>query len=227
MIYLSIDIETTGLNSENHQILSIGVIVEDTTNILPFNIIPKFHCAIVREDIVGGLFALNMNKELIQTINNWNIADKEGKAKIESETGMIFCKEDEVVKHLFRFLFLNSVLDKSLYEFSPDGRVEVYEGVTFPLITSTTPISHLNVSGKNFATFDKSFLEKLPRWKQVFKVRQRIIDPTVFFTDWTTDEFLPNLTTCKQRAKTGGEVTHDAIDDAWDIIELLRTQYVK
>lgn len=225
MIYCGIDIETTGLSPENHQILSIGVIVEDTTKKLPFEEIPKFHCAIVREEIVGELFALNMNKELIQTINNWNITDKDGKVKIESETSMIFCKEGEVVQHLFRFLFRCNVLDKLLYDWTLDKQIEVVDGVSYPALKSNITKSHLTVAGKNFATFDKLFLEKLPRWNQVFKIRQRIIDPTILFTDWKNDESLPGLITCKERAKIGGEVTHNAIEDAWDVVELMRTQY--
>lgn len=225
MIYCAIDIESSGLNPEKHQILSVGVVVEDTTKKLPFHEIPKFHCAIVREEIVGGLFALNMNRDLIQTINNWNVCDTLGKKEIENKTGMIFCKEDEVVEHLFRFLFRNNVLDKSLYQFDTNKMIEVVDGVSYPSLRSNIVKSHLTVAGKNFGTFDKLFLERLPRWNQVFKIRQRIIDPTILFTDWDNDESLPNLTTCKQRAKTGGEVTHSAVEDAWDVIELLRTQY--
>jgi len=225
MKYLSIDIETTGLNPENHQILSIGVIVEDTTKKSPFHEIPKFHCAIVREDIVGGLFALNLNRDLIQTINAWNSGCDDTKQGIEKETGIVFCKENEVVQHLFRFLFRNNILDKSLYEFKTNQTIELFNDVSYPVLNSNITKSHLTVAGKNFGTFDKLFIEKLPRWQQVFKIRQRIIDPTILFTDWTNDEALPNLTTCKERAKTGGEVTHDAIDDAWDVIQLMRTQY--
>lgn len=225
MKYLSIDIETTGLSPENHQILSIGVIVEDTTKKLPFHEIPKFHCAIVREDITGGLFALNLNRNLIATINDWNTSDEVGKKQIEEATNMIFCKEDEVVQHLFRFLYKHNVLDSSLYQFDINKMVEVVDGVSYPILKSNITKSHLTVAGKNFGTFDKLFIEKLPRWQQVFKIRQRIIDPTILFTNWINDEALPNLTTCKERAKTGGEVTHDAIDDAWDVIQLMRTQY--
>lgn len=225
MKYLSIDIETTGLDSEKHQILSIGVIVEDTTKKLPFNEIPKFHCAIVREEIVGGLFALNLNKDLISIITDWNTSDELGKKQIEDATDMIFCKEDEVVQYLFRFLFKHNVLDKSLYDWNINKQIEVVDGVSYPSLRSNITKSHLTIAGKNFGTFDKLFIEKLPRWQQVFKIRQRIIDPTVLFTDWINDDALPNLTTCKERAKTGGEVTHDAIDDAWDVIELMRTQY--
>lgn len=225
MRYLSIDIETTGLDPEKHQILSIGVIIEQTTKKLPFNEIPKFHCAIVREEIVGGLFALNLNKDLIVTINDWNTSNEIGKKQIEDATGMIFCKEDEVVQYLFRFLFKHNVLDESLYQFDKNKVIEVIDGVSYPTLRSNITKSYLTIAGKNFGTFDKLFIEKLPRWQQVFKIRQRIIDPTVLFTDWINDDALPNLTTCKERAKTGGEVSHNAIEDAWDVIELMRTQY--
>jgi len=210
---------------ENHQILSVGVIVEDTENKLPFEEIPKFHCAIVDEELRGSLFALNLNKDLISAINEWNISNSDTRKKIEEKTGMIFCKKDEVCEHLFRFLYRNSILDSSVYTPELNKMVIMHEGEIYPAITRVNKSSQLNVAGKNFATFDKLFLEQLPRWKQLFKVRQRIIDPTVLFTNWKEDEALPNLTTCKSRANTGGEVTHDALEDAWDVIQLLRTQY--
>ena len=43
MKYISIDIETTGLDPENCQILSIGAVIEDTLNQLPFEELPTFH----------------------------------------------------------------------------------------------------------------------------------------------------------------------------------------
>jgi len=225
MIYCSIDIETSGLNPEKHQILSVGVIVENTAKKLPFKEIPKFHCAIVREEIVGGLFALDLNRDLIRNINHWNTSNDEVKKYIESETGMIFCKEEEVVQHLFRFLYRYGVLDSSFYLQDFERQIEFINGICYPSLKSNIAKSHLTVAGKNFGTFDKLFIEKLPRWQQVFKIRQRIIDPTILFTDWKNDEALPNLTTCKERVKTGGEVTHDALLDAFDVIELMRTQY--
>ncbi len=225
MKYLSLDIETTGLSSENDQILSLGIIVEDTTKKLPFEEIPKFHVAIVRERIEGDLFAINLNKDLLQTINTWKGSDSEGKKAIEELSGMKFIREEEVSTSLFNFLFINGLLDESLYNPLSNNNVQIIDGHMIPMIGLRTPVSYLNVAGKNVATFDKLFVEKLPRWKQFFKIRQRIIDPTVFFTNWNEDDQLPNLTTCKERAGTGSEVTHDAIDDAWDIVQLLRTQY--
>jgi hypothetical protein len=52
-----------------------------------------------------------------------------------------------------------------------------------------------------------------------------MIDPSILFANWSADETMPSLYECKQRAKIDGIVTHDALEDAWDVIQLLRTQY--
>ena len=77
------------------------------------------------------------------------------------------------------------------------------------------------------ATFDKLFLERLPRWKQLIKIRQRIIDPSVLYVNWESDSSLPSMSECKVRAGLPGMVTHNAVEDAWDVIELLRNTYKK
>jgi hypothetical protein len=43
--------------------------------------------------------------------------------------------------------------------------------------------------------------------------------------DWNNDDSVPNLKTCKERCDISGEVTHDALEDAWDVIQILRTKY--
>jgi hypothetical protein len=103
--------------------------------------------------------------------------------------------------------------------------VKIENGKSYPALTSKTKPVSINVAGKNFASFDKLFLERLPRWQQVIRIRQRMIDPSVIFTNWKDDDTLPNLQTCKERAKIEGIVTHNALEDAWDVIQLLRTQY--
>jgi len=69
------------------------------------------------------------------------------------------------------------------------------------------------------------FLQQLPWWQKLIRTRQRVLDPAILFVDWKNDESLPSLTTCKQRAGISGIVTHDALDDAWDVIETLRVTY--
>jgi hypothetical protein len=80
----------------------------------------------------------------------------------------------------------------------------------------------INVAGKNFGTFDKPFLEKLPSWGSHIRIRSRIIDPSVYFVDWKKDDSLPSLNTCKQRAFIDGEVSHNALEDAIDVIKVIR-----
>jgi len=226
MIYISIDTETTGLNPETCQLLSFGAIVEDTEKKLSFEEIPKFHCAILRgeRDILQGeLYALNMNRDLIEKITMYATArDQDEKNDLVHMTGMKFLREEEVTKAFFHFLIDAGAITP---EFDYMKTIEVVNGKTYPALTTKMKPFHLNVAGKNFHSGDQTYIERLPRWKQIFRIRHRHIDPSVLFVDWKNDESMPNLKVCKERAKVDGIVTHDALEDAWDVVQLLRTQY--
>ena len=226
MIYISIDTETTGLNPETCQLLSFGAIVEDTEKKLPFEEIPKFHCAILRgeRDILQGeLYALNMNKDLIEKITYYSTAkDQDEKNDLVQMTGMQFLREEEVAKAFFHFLIDSGAITP---DFDYMQMVEVVNGKTYPALTTKMKPFHLNVAGKNFHSGDQTYIERLPRWKQIFRIRSLHIDPTILFVDWKNDEHMPSLSKCKERAKIDGIVTHDALEDAWDVVQLLRTQY--
>jgi oligoribonuclease (3'-5' exoribonuclease) len=225
MLYLSIDVETTGLEKDRYQILSIGAILEDTTKKLSFEEIPKFHVAILHNEITGSPFALNMNKKIIEAIVQYQTAkDQDEKNDLVQMTGMHFYQEDQVVEGFYRWLYDNGVVEFDMEKFKSQ-MVKLENGKAYPMLTSKMKPVTINVAGKNFASFDKHFLERLPRWQQVIRIRQRIIDPSVIFTNWTDDKAIPSLYECKQRAKIEGIVTHDALEDAWDVIQLLRTQY--
>ena len=226
MKYISIDVETTGLEKDRYQILSIGAILEDTEKKLSFDEIPKFHAAILHNEITGSPYAINMNKKIIEAISQYQSSkDQDEKNHLVQTTGMQFYQEDQVVEAFYRWLYDNDLVDKMGLVSSGQMVVKGENGKMYPMLNrSVKPVS-INVAGKNFASFDKHFLERLPRWQQVIRVRQRMIDPSVIFTNWNEDETLPNLFTCKQRAKIDGIVTHDALEDAWDVIQLLRTQY--
>ena len=224
MIYISVDVETTGLEKDRYQILSIGAILEDTTKKLSFEEIPKFHAAILHKEITGSPFALNMNKSIIEAIVQYQTAeDQDEKNDLVQMTGMHFYQEDQVVEGFYRWLFDNGLID--LNPLLACKMVKLENGKSYPALSSKMKPVTINVAGKNFASFDKHFLERLPRWQQVIRIRQRIIDPSVIFTNWTEDKAIPSLYECKQRAKIEGIVTHDALEDAWDVIQLLRTQY--
>jgi len=214
MKYVSIDIETTGINREKCQVLSIGAVIEDTNNPLPIEELPIFHAAIIgREGFFGEPTALIMNAGLISIIDSYQKAkNQDEKDDLMQKSGMQFLKEDEIVIALYNWLAKNGMV----------------EGVTEFTYTRAMPTKkvYLNVAGKNFATFDKVFLEQLPRWKQLIDCRNRILDPAILFVDWVNDEALPGLGKCKERANVEGIVTHDALEDAIDVVNVLRTKYV-
>lgn len=224
MKYVSIDCETSGLNPEKCQVLSIGAVVEDTNNLLPLEELPTFHCAILHNEIHGELFALNMNKDLMSKIVEYQTAKGEAaKEAVEKKYNMIFRRKEDAVTEFWKFLIRSKVIEFDL-ELRGHIQWDVENECSYPLIGPNTPVSHITVAGKN-VQFDLSFLVRLPRWKQLLKVRQRVIDPTVYYTDWQNDEALPNLSTCKTRAGFDGHVSHDAVDDSLDIIKLIRKQY--
>ena len=229
MKYLSIDCETTGINAENDQLISIGIIIEDTNNPLSFDEIPKFHCIIKRDRLNGNVFALNLNRELISNLNKYNLANRTEQETLEQTLGVTFLDEGDVTKSIYRFLYDNNYIDKPCTDGWSHALVgeyfEIHKGKSYPVLTkSNTPINIL-CAGKNFGTFDKIFLEKLPRWNEIFRIHRRMIDPVMLYVDWTKDNVLPNLPECKKRAGFDNSISHDALEDAWDVIQILRKKY--
>jgi hypothetical protein len=224
MIYVSIDIETSGLDFDMNSILSIGAIIEDTTKKLPFEECPKFNAVILQRNIQGSPRALTMNKNIIELMSEYLDGNDEVKQNMNTQTGYLFLEEEEVVKQFYRFLYENGLLgDQSIL--NSGGYGEFTNGKwSIAFNNATKPIT-INVAGKNFGTFDKIFLEELPWWKKLIRIRQRILDPGILFVDWNNDDSVPNLKTCKERCDISGEVTHDALEDAWDVIQILRTKY--
>jgi DNA polymerase III epsilon subunit-like protein len=227
MKFISIDIETSGLDPESNQVLSIGAIIEDSENPLPLDKCPKFHAAIRHDEITGSLFAINLNRELIETIVSYQTCNNDDERRdVEKSSGMKFYHKDDIVEAFYHFLYLNGMVNvdpnmnllERVMKLNSDGK-------SVPVLTSRIKPTHITVAGKNFATFDKLFLERLPRWKQAIRIKQRILDPAILYVDWKGDSSLPSLGECKERAGINGVVTHNALDDAWDVIELLRKKY--
>lgn len=226
MKYISIDIETSGTDSQKNDVLSIGAIIEDTNNILPFEQIPKFKCIILLTEIVGHPRALDMNKVIIQLMCDYMEGDNDVKKLIEKNSGYKFFKKEEVIKEFYYFLYENGYGENKFINPITEGHYSIIRDKSlYPFIDGTTKPFTINVAGKNFGTFDKLFLDKLPWWQKLIRVRQRILDPAILFVDWEKDEALPSLDLCKERANIEGQVTHDCLEDAWDVILTLRKNY--
>ena len=99
MRYVSIDIETTGLDTQICQVLSIGAVIEDTNNLLPIDELPSFHAAILTRRIDGEPYAINMNRDLIQSIVYYQTAtDQDEKNDLIQMTGINFFEENKIVE---------------------------------------------------------------------------------------------------------------------------------
>lgn len=188
MKYISIDLETTGVDPEENQILEFGAVIEDTNNPLPLDELPQFQVYIDNGDLIhGNMFALQMNHKILKRI----ATKEEGYTYIEPED-----------------------LGEMFYGFLQDNGFEAKnEKIT------------INVAGKNFGSFDLQFLNNCPYFNDDIHIRQRIIDPANFYINWETDTKLPTLEECKEKAGCGGELTHNAVDDAMDVIKTLRPFY--
>jgi oligoribonuclease len=198
MLYISADVETNGLSPENDIILEFGAALEDTKNIKPIDELEMFHCYILypEEKIMSGnQYAIDMNKDTIEKILNHK--------KYEDE--YLFLKPNEVVRVFANWLKLCGYESKK--------------------ISNKEKIGRCNFAGKNFGAFDYRFLRRLPEWEDRIWMTHRFIDPGNMLIDWENDECPPDLTTCKKRQGVEGIVTHDALDDALDVILTLRPFY--
>jgi oligoribonuclease len=203
MKYLSIDLETTGLDANNHQILEFGAVFEDTNNIQPMEALPTYHAYIVHPNnqITGDIYALDLNKDIINKLKN----------KKELEEKYNFVNIEDLADDFLFWLHMRG------FEIKTKNEDEINEYKYSETLT---------VAGKNFNSFDKKFLDNVPDFSKKIRIRHRVIDPSVLFVDWKNDTALPSLDECKQKAGIEGVVTHLAVDDAKDVIELLRKDYV-
>ena len=102
MKYVSIDLETTGLDTEKYQILTFSGILEDTSHLLDYEDIPKFNIYVIQEEIVGSPFAINMNIDIIERISKYiNTKDPDEKKIQKRIVDGIFLYEYEIPFYLY------------------------------------------------------------------------------------------------------------------------------
>ena len=188
MKYISIDIETTGLDQWEHQILQIAMVYEDTNLELPLGKLPHIDLFIEHE----------------------NLNFQEGALKIHTSTGLLDRYfEGEKVSWSDAIGLVIGWLEELGYEYNDDDLIEIV------------------VAGKNYNGFDRLFLHSTPEWRENIKEHRRVVDPTTMYIDWEEDDVPPSLFTCLKRADPQHEnfaddVSHDALEDAFDVIRVLR-----
>ena len=175
MPYVSIDIETTGLDPETCQILEIGAVFDDWTKAV--NDLPVYHRLIHHKEYRGSAYALAMNANLLRHLSG--------------QQEPWWRDPDQVADDFAAWL----------------------KGCGAP--ETVTP------AGKNFASFDRQFLKRLPRFEEVVKLSHRTLDPAILFWQ-VADEKLPDSKTCYERAGLDNKVAHTAVEDALAVVRLVR-----
>jgi len=190
MRYLSIDLETCGLNPKTDSILEFGAIFDDLENPLPYEECSKYHCYFLPADGLqyhGQPFALSMHPKIFRMI-----------AERDNDHGNSF---KYLSPHKFGYDFKQFLINC--------GFKAEHDRIT------------INVAGKNFGAFDLQFLNEQTDLSKHVKIRHRIIDPGTLFMD-IYDDSVPGTEECLKRAGIIKDVTHTALDDAWDVIQLIR-----
>ena len=217
MIIPVIDTETTSIKPENGELLSFACVLEDTNNIKPVEELPYFYCVFKLNKLKGEPYALNMNRELIREIS-------------EGESENLINKND------FLQLFNNFLCKNKLSHHTSDRSFLVPKNmrvkgesvnVLYPSLPSgpKKPIK-IKSCGKNFANFDGPWIrEKIPFFNEYFQFHHRVLDPGSMFVDFKNDEWIPDLKECMVRSNVQGEVSHNALEDCYDLIKCLRTKY--
>jgi len=80
---------------------------------------------------------------------------------------------------------------------------------------------YINAAGKNFASFDLQFLKMKTDLLKHVRIRHKILDPGILFLE-NDDEVLPGTEECLKRCGCDPNVTHTAIEDAKDVIRMIR-----
>jgi oligoribonuclease (3'-5' exoribonuclease) len=199
MRMVAIDIETTGLDPEQDQILEFGAIIFD-----PFDesvAAPSFQRYIIHDRIQGDAFALAMNGEILS-----RIAKPEEKYK--------YCSMEILGAHFFEFLIENDFPRTNKIKTIPTGG---------GFVSTRNALESITICGKNAASFDLQFLKRT-KFIDYIPIKHRILDVgSLYFIPG--DDVLPDLAKCMSRAGVIGDVEHNALSDCLNVIACVQNYY--
>jgi len=201
MKYVSIDIETTGLDPKHNDILEFAAVYDDLREDVEVDKLPTYHAYVYREDDLyrGSAYALALNHKILSILAGRGKSGY-GIHNYQNSEGLLFS-------------FFNW-LDKVNY---PDPANSHMVGED--LYLCITP------AGKNFASFDKRFLEEQCVMPKQLRFSHRVFDPGVLYFRLGEDDMLPDSKVCMKRAGLSGEVAHTALEDAKMVVRLIRHRF--
>jgi DNA polymerase III alpha subunit (gram-positive type) len=178
--YVSIDIETTGLDPTNCQTIEIGAVIDDWVS--PIDELQTFRCYVDHQVFMGEAYALSMHADIFRTIAT-------------GKTDVRILQVEDVTDYFVGWLIDNG--------FDPSKEKTL-------------------IAGKNFGAFDKGFLEDIYDWKKGVNMKHRFIDPGNMYYIPGVDDGPPSTEECLKRAGLPPVVQHRALDDALDVVHLIR-----
>jgi hypothetical protein len=203
MQYVSLDIETTGLDLKKNQIVEVGAVLDCIGSTTPIKDLPKFRAVLLHDEMSMGTYCANLHKDLwaeILEITPEAYLSVKNYGAAES-SGTLYCFPEKFESFFHNWLYQSLQLPSNVSEIK------------------------INIAGKNAGTFDIPFLEALPGWQGLVKFRRRVLDPASHCI-LPSDEHIPDLQECLKRCGLGGTVNHTAVDDAIDIVRIIRHQRV-
>lgn len=229
MKYVSIDIETTGLDPKRNQIVEIGAVLDEIGSTTPIEDLPKFRAVIIHGEMQMGAYCADLHHALWLEINKIQNSPHKVRrtfsyipvVKLDDEGDYIFpsSKEAGLKENGWTHYCLPEMFEELLYKWlclHIGGQYishHVQHGISSPI--------KINVAGKNPGSFDIPFIEALPEWRGLVDLRRRVLDPASHFVQ-ESDEHIPDLQTCLDRAGIVSTVSHTAVDDAIDVVKLVR-----
>ena len=222
MKFCVIDLETTGIPGkdgtlEELQIIEFGAVIEDTNNILPMDDLPQYNRIIRHEQYTGGAFAINMNARIFDILAGREKFKRgsDSQKDYDKHHGIIGIKD--LAKDFFDFL--------SPYFAKPVEALDEFEKVLANVTKYNQAPFTITPAGKNFDSFDRKFIDLIPKWGSYVNLRHRTIDPTSMYVDWKNDDAPPGLGDCLQRAGVPKIITHKAVEDCLDTLLVIRKEY--
>lgn len=220
MRYISIDIETTGLDKDEHDILEVCAIHDDLSRDwrVPMNVFR----AVVIQDCYGVTpFCAELHKRLWPEIVKFGpvlLGDWDGDE--QEVDGVVVRLEGEGLMVGYNSVHSGGLLPDTYY-CTPDKLRDAFnQWVRWVL--GYPDGSKINIAGKNVAGFDWPFLCS-PAYSvdELVRARHRVLDPAILY--WhPSDLALPDLTECLLRAGMSPSGLHSAHGDALDVIRLIR-----
>lgn len=137
-----------------------------------------------------------------------------------------YVKHDEMAWHIVALKMNWDLMKIILFDNPPNlyGPAEAMQKFREFLAANDLGNMKLTFAGKNFAGFDKLFLENMAA--NAPRLHHRALDPAMPFFNWKMDNELPGLYECARRAglKLDGD-KHRAVDDARIVVDLLRSHW--